>query len=500
MSSEQEDIQLERYGTLPEGEELKQNVEKRQRVAAIWQYILFGSTIIGLFVLATLLYRVIDQSLGVVAVQNTVDPTTLELPNGEELGERPIEELTQQELVGILERYAEESGALRRLNREEPFAERSQADLLRLLEREVLQPEVVKSWHMHERFFNYGMPNGIRAYVEPVTEDMITGLSKEELIEILRAPAHTNDSIQEKDRERSFEERPEAEVRELIQLEVINPGPEYPRAELEFRSWVSWEFLTSPMDSTPALAGVRTAVLGSLWVMLITFLVAFPLGVGAAIYLEEYASETRNDTLRRINAIIQTNINNLAGVPSIIYGMLGLAVFVRAMAGLTSGQIFGFGGDADTANGRTILSAGLTLALLILPIMIINAQEAIRAVPRSLRQASFGLGATRWQTIWNHVLPNALPGILTGTILGMSRAVGETAPLIVVGASTFIVTDPDGPFSKFTALPILIYNWTARPDDQFRNAAAAGIVILLIVLLSMNAAAIILRNRFQRRV
>jgi phosphate transport system permease protein len=173
--------------------------------------------------------------------------------------------------------------------------------------------------------------------------------------------------------------------------------------------------------------------------------------MASAVYLEEYAGRSR------IQRIIQTNIDNLAGVPSIIYGMLGLAIFVRTLAPLTSGAIFG----AVESNGRTILAAALTLALLILPVIIINAQEALRSVPRALRQASFGLGATRWQTTWSHVLPAAMPGILTGTILGVSRLIGETAPLIIVGASTYIVSDPTGPFSKFTALPIQIYNWTS---------------------------------------
>jgi phosphate transport system permease protein len=156
--------------------------------------------------------------------------------------------------------------------------------------------------------------------------------------------------------------------------------------------------------------------------------------------------------------------------------------------------------DPTTANGRTILSAGLTLGLLILPLIIINAQEAIRAVPSSLRQASYGLGATQWQTIWHHVLPNALPGILTGTILSISRAIGETAPLVVVGASTFITVDPAGPFSKFTTLPIQIYQWTSRPQDEFRNIAAAAIIVLLFMLLTLNASAVLLRNRYSRRL
>lgn len=267
---------------------------------------------------------------------------------------------------------------------------------------------------------------------------------------------------------------------------------EYPNADLTFRSWLTLDFIVSPQSSTPEFAGVRTAIMGSLWVVLITILFSFPIGVGAAIYLEEYASASF------INRTIQTNINNLAGVPSIIYGMLGLAIFVRTLEPLTSGAVFGIG-DGTTANGRTILSAGLTLGLLILPVIIIASQEAIRAVPNSLRQAGMALGATKWQTIWAHVLPSALPGILTGTILAVSRAIGETAPLVVVGASTLIFVDPNGPFSKFTTLPIQIYQWTARPQAEFRNIAAAAILVLLVLLLSLNASAILLRNRYARR-
>jgi phosphate transport system permease protein len=263
---------------------------------------------------------------------------------------------------------------------------------------------------------------------------------------------------------------------------------DYPDATLEFRSWLSWAFLNTPMSSRPDFAGVRTAILGSLWMIGLTILVAFPLGVGAAIYLEEYAGHSR------LNRIIQTNINNLAGVPSIIYGMLGLSIFVRALNLITSGRFVGLAND----NGRTILAAALTMALLVLPLIIINAQEAIRAVPNSLRQASLAVGATKWQTIWHHVLPVAFPGILTGNILAMSRAIGETAPLIVVGASTYIVTDPDGPFARFTALPILIYNWTSQPQEEFRRIAAAAIIVLLVMLLSLNSVAVVLRNRFRR--
>ncbi len=265
----------------------------------------------------------------------------------------------------------------------------------------------------------------------------------------------------------------------------------FPQARLEWHSWLNWKLISSPLDPRrPDATGLRPALIGSLMIIVFTIVVAFPIGVGAAIYLEEYARDNR------LNRLIQVNINNLAGVPSIIYGMLGLAIFVRTLEHVTSGNAFG----STTANGRTVISAGFTLALLILPLIIINAQEAIRAVPSSLRQASYGLGATKWQTIWNHVLPYSLPGILTGTILAISRAIGETAPLILVGAATYLTQDPKGPFSNFTALPMIIYRWTSLPQAEFRNAAAAAIVVLLILLLSLNSIAIILRNRFSRRL
>lgn len=271
---------------------------------------------------------------------------------------------------------------------------------------------------------------------------------------------------------------------------MIHSG--HPRADLKFVSWLTTSFISRPQSSEVATAGIRTSILGSIWTILITILFAFPLGVGAAIYLEEYA---KDNLFKRI---IQTNINNLAGVPSIIYGILGLYIFVRALEPLTSGTIFGFA-DSTTANGRTVFSAGLTLGLLVLPLIIINSQEAIRAVPQSLRQASFGLGATQWQTIWAHVLPNAIPGIMTGTILAISRAIGETAPLVVIGASTAISFDPTSPFSKFTTLPIQIYQWISRPQAEWKHLAGAAILFLLVLLLSLNAAAIIFRNCFERK-
>ncbi|TSA46968.1 MAG: phosphate ABC transporter permease PstA [Chloroflexi bacterium] len=314
--------------------------------------------------------------------------------------------------------------------------------------------------------------------------------------------------------EKSFESRSRAEVSALVferivKYQVVDSWPlwesltrsaeikttvaaKYPHAELKFISWLTADTVIRPQSSEVVTAGIRTAILGSLWTILITILFAFPLGVGAAIYLEEYAIGNW------FSRLIQTNINNLAGVPSIIYGILGLAIFVRVLEKLTSGAVFGLV-DPTTANGRTVLSAGLTLGLLVLPLIIINAQEAIRAVPQSLRKAGYGLGATKWQTIWSHVLPNALPGILTGTILAISRAIGETAPLVVIGASTAISFDPSTPFSKFTTLPIQIYQWTARPQAEWRHLAAAAILVLLALLLSLNASAIVMRNRFARK-
>lgn len=236
------------------------------------------------------------------------------------------------------------------------------------------------------------------------------------------------------------------------------------------------DFLTSFASRFPERAGVKAALAGSVWILVLTAVIAFPVSVAAALYLEEYAP--RNWVTR----LIQLNIANLAGVPSIVYGILGLAVFVRTL---------GF--------GRSVLSGALTLSLLTLPVIIIAAQEAIRAVPSSLREAAYGLGATRWQVVSTQVLPMALPGILTGTILALSRAVGETAPLIMVGGVGFIAFTPKGPGDPFTVLPLQIYNWISRPQPEFHEIAAAGILVLLALLLTMNAAAILLRNRYQAR-
>ena len=340
---------------------------------------------------------------------------------------KPLDDLSKQELLEILTANLS-SGAFTKLDNEKTMEKRSKSDLYTLVLERIIQIDTKQTWSMTDSIFRSAM----------------------------------------------------------VKAEVAE---KYPEAKLEFRSWLTPVFLTTPMSSKAEFAGVRTAILGSLWMVGIAILFALPIGTGAAVYLQEYASKNL------LNRIIQTNINNLAGVPSIVYGMLGLAIFVRALEPFTSGSMFG----VTDSNGRTILSAGLTMGTLVLPLIIINAQEAIKAVPDSLRQAAYGVGATRWQTVWHHVLPNALPGILTGSILAVSRAIGETAPLIVVGASTFINIDPEGPFSKFTALPIQIYQWTTRAQSEFHAIAASAIIVLLILLLSLNATAVLLRNRVQRK-
>ncbi|MDJ0766877.1 MAG: phosphate ABC transporter permease PstA [Myxococcota bacterium] len=239
--------------------------------------------------------------------------------------------------------------------------------------------------------------------------------------------------------------------------------------------WLDIGFLTEFPSRFPERAGIKSALFGTLWLISLTALISIPFGVAAALYLEEYAAKTR------LNSLIEVSIANLAGVPSIVYGILGLTVFVRWMS-----------------LGRSVLAGAMTMSLLILPVIIIASREALRAVPSSIRQAAFALGATQWQTTRHHVLPAAIPGILTGTILALSRAIGETAPLIMIGALTYVAFTPEGPMDAFTALPIQIFNWVSRPQPEFHELAAAGIVVLLTVLLMMNAVAVLIRHRSQR--
>ncbi len=444
--------------------DFKNRLSARHRRGKAWRYFYFASIVVAILALVILFLNVVNRTFGMVAVQNEVAPETLTTDG------RSLDELNSDVLAGILQEYL--SRRLRVLIRDNLS---------------VVDPALFTSLPMREVLAG-------REFPEEMGDFTINGLIEDDWATILSLNLS------------------ESRLRQLVLNEIVKPeileswslfdslfhrdtievaaAEQYPGAVLEFRSWLSGDFLSNPMSSVPGDAGIRTALLGTLYMVMLTATVALPIGVGAAIYLEEYAGDNL------LNRILETNIRNLAGVPSIIYGLLGLAIFVRALEALTSGAVFG----VTDSNGRTILAAAFTLALLVLPIIIINAQEALRAVPWSIREASYGLGATQWQTIWRQVLPAALPGILTGAILSVSRAIGETAPLIVVGASTFIVLDPDSPFSKFTALPIQIFQWTSRPQEQFRDIAAAAIIVLLVLLLAMNATAIILRNRYSRRL
>ncbi len=245
---------------------------------------------------------------------------------------------------------------------------------------------------------------------------------------------------------------------------------------IEGLGWLNWQFLTSYPSRHPEEAGIKAAMMGTIWLMGLTAAFTVPMGVSAAIYLEEFAP--RNWFTR----VIEVNISNLAGVPSIVYGLLGLAVFVQWMA-----------------LGRTLLAGALTLSLLVLPIVILVSREAIRAVPQTYRHAAYALGSTKWEVTKLVVLPAAFPGILTGTILAMSRAIGEAAPVLAISALVYLTFIPTDPLDRFTVLPIQIYNWTSRPQDEFRSIAAAGIIVLLVILFMMNAVAVFLRNRYQTR-
>jgi phosphate transport system permease protein len=240
---------------------------------------------------------------------------------------------------------------------------------------------------------------------------------------------------------------------------------------------INWEFITSLPSRRALRAGILTAWTGTLWILVLTSVIAIPLGVAAGVYLEEYARKGR------LSNILEINISNLAGVPSIIYGLLGLEIFVRQM------QL-----------GASLLAGALTLSLLVLPIIIVTTREAIKAVPRSIRDASFALGASKWQTIWRQVLPAAVGGIMTGVILALSRAVGEAAPLIVIGALAYVPFVATGPMEEFTVLPIQIFNWVSRPQADFLINAAAAIIILLFITFLLNGVAVYLRYRQQRKV
>jgi len=527
----------------PEGNELETFVKRRRRIGALWRSLFLLATTLGVIILMVLLLSIIDDSMGYAAVRYKLEPhdlvvdfyqdMVLDAANARTFADAEVLAQTLAQTpaaVGLLDEttFQAHSDALRAVvledgeltgvvvavNQQNDWVQSmSSGEMMTLFTIAATWADVRPDWPA----------TPIHRYLPPANSPTLTSFIAQtygddpaqqpiEALLAMLAQHLSPGALRQFMAEKPLDQRTQAEVLDILEERVLQPTiietwplsqsllhrheiememAAMPDAHLEFRRWVTWDFVTSPQSSRPESAGVRTAIIGSLWVVFITLLFSVPVGIGAAIYLEEYGSGSRLDQF------IENNINNLAGVPSIIYGMLGLAVFVRALQPLTSGSLFGLA-DPTTANGRTILAAGLTLGLLILPIIIINSREAIRAVPRALREASYGLGATKWQTIWHHVLPNAIPGILTGSILAISRAFGETAPLVVVGASTAIFMDPRGPFSKFTTLPIQIYQWTSRPQAAFQNLAAAAIIVLLILLLALNAVAVLLRNKYQR--
>jgi phosphate transport system permease protein len=448
----------ERTVGFPDHDEYLRLVARRTRRGR-WARIGFlGLLALAVLALASILFTIVDDSFGLVAVVNQEEPESVVARLGYDPATTSLEELPKEDLLVALQ-GAITNNVGRRLEREQRFF----ADRL-VFEDQATWDEICASVEA---------PAGCTAPARSQQNVYLIVLERVIQPDIIFSNGlfpSLLDSTAFRDEVRvAFESNPER-------------FPEYTFDQVQFqwRAWLNRSFLTTPSSSIPELAGIRTAILGSAWLVLIAVLFSVPVGVAAAIYLEEFARRNR------VTDFIQTNINNLAGVPSIVYGMLGLAVFVRLFGSVTQ--------------GRTVLSAGLTLGLLSLPVVIISSQEAIRAVPNSLRQAGLALGATRWQTVRSQVLPVAIPGILTGTILAIARAIGETAPLILVGAASFITFDPTGLFSKFTALPIQIFQWTTYPQEEFRNLAAAASLALLIMLLALNATAVLLRNRYSRRL
>ncbi|MBC7869796.1 MAG: phosphate ABC transporter permease PstA [Chitinophagaceae bacterium] len=446
-----------------------------------------ASTLLSLVVLIILLLSIIDQAFGLVAVKYDVEPEVL-------AGEgRTLNDLNSAELAAVLAApYTELAN-----NRETSLSDGVLRSIVLNGLIGTVDPARLGTDPLNELYDGiYTEEVGAKTYGELSREDVVTLLAEnagetELRLEILTRIANRRvlkgwglfDSLLNRSRIQAT----------IAAAAEADPPTELAGADLEFRSWITSSFFTESMSRQPELAGIRSGVIGTLWVVGITMLIAVPVGVGAATYLEEYAEDTF------FNRLIEINIRNLAGVPSIIYGLLGLAIFANAFRSFTSGD-FLEGAGGQPSSGNTILTASLTMALLILPYIIATAQEAIRAVPYAYREASYGLGATKWQTVSKQVLPAALPGIITGIILSLSRAIGETAPLVVVGAAVFLSQDPSGPFSQFTVLPIQIYNWIKESDPNFRFTASAGIIVLMAMALTLNSFAIILRNRLTRRI
>ncbi len=474
----------------------KGGLARRRRVGRVWARVYQACVGLAALALVILLLKIVDDAFGTVAVVNVVDPASLASADG-----RSLDRQSAGELADLARDTLDEEGR--------PYVSTDRLFTLFLDEvaRTALPPSALRNLTLGQALidgqkfppewadrslFDLRLPDVERSERDARARAdlallLADNVEQGRLLELVYSDVVQIELLESWNLIDSLTRQDEIQAR---------AARDFPQATLEFRSWLNADFLRTPGSSQALTSGIRVALLGTLWMLAIAIGVSLPLGLGAAIYLEEYARDANNHRLLRLlNGFIETNIRNLAGVPSIIYGILGLAVFVRAMEPLTSGRLAGMAGT----DGRTVLSAGLTMALLILPIIIINAQEAIRAVPQALREGSHALGATRLQTIARQVLPVALPGMLTGVILSVSRAIGETAPLVVVGAATTIFVDPDSPFSRFTVLPIQIYRWTADPREGFQDVAAATIIVLLLLLLSLNATAIILRNRYSAR-
>lgn len=451
-------VESQRHSYMPDEQTFVNRLHSRHRRGGLWRVFFTLSTLVALVALVALFMNIVNGAFGYAISQYNV-PINEIAPDGD------LSQLNDEQLVGVLLEY--EPGRIPVIVRDNlsrvPAGEFTSTPISEVLAGSEYPDEIA------DQTMTTLQEQGIRT--EVLAGVLLANSSRDQLLEYVEEEVLGDEEILETwSLSESLTQR--GEIERIAE-------EEYPEARLYFRAWLNLGFLTTPGSSIPWEAGVSVAIQGTLLLIVLTIGVAFPIGVGAALYLEEYADRTKT-----LNRLIETNIRNLAGVPSIIYGLLGLAIFVRAFVGVTQ--------------GRTLISAGLTMALLVLPVVIINAQEALRAVPSSLREASYGMGATKWQTIWKVVLPSAMPGILTGTILAMSRAVGETAPLVIIGASTFLTAPSINYTSGFTALPIQIYQWTARPQDEYRDIAAAAIIVLLVLLLLLNATAIILRQRFRR--
>lgn len=339
-----------------------------------------------------------------------------------------IQSYDEAGLADLLREYAT-AGIVRRYEQEAPLQELPRRRLRDLVERHVFQPTVVETWSLSESLFGTA---SIRAAL--------------------------------------------AEV---------------PQADLRFRAWVRLDFLTRPVDRDPLETGIRTALLGTVWIVLLSLLIAFPIGVATAVFLTEY------DRGGWFSRFVRSNIETMASVPSIIYGILGLTLFVRALGPVTSGALFGV--DGAGAIGRTVLSAGLTLAILVLPSIVINSRDILEQVPRSYREACYAVGASRSAVVLRRVLPAVMGRLITVLFLGISRVIGETTPLLVVGAAAFISVDPENIFSRFTALPVQVFNWSARPGEEYQRLAAAAIIVLLALSTAINVGLRALSKYLEKR-